>query len=80
MLDKYDIEPQPGPPVDQFLEKLEARNLDATRGVDALPTSILDELEVLLEEKESELRELADFRTNLRAEYNSHVGLRNVLE
>lgn len=80
MLEKYGIHAQPGPPIDQFLEKLEARNLDASRGVDALPTSILDELEVLLEEKETELRELVDFRTNLHAEYNAQIGLRHVLE
>lgn len=43
-------------------------------------TSILDELEVLLEEKETELRELNAFRVSLSEEFNSQLGLRYVLE
>jgi len=74
MLQKYEIEPRQSPQVSLFLDKLESRNRESTH------TSMLDELESLIDERERELQELNNFRVNLRSDYNSQVELRYVLE
>mmetsp|Transcript_8979 Transcript_8979/g.10301 ORF Transcript_8979/g.10301 Transcript_8979/m.10301 type:complete len:860 (+) Transcript_8979:48-2627(+) len=75
MLQKYEIEPRQSPQASVFLTKLEADSSGSAR-----QSSMLEEMETLINGKESELQELNSFRENLQRDYNSQIELRYVLE
>ena len=74
-LEKSGIEPVKPPSVDEFLDKLDSRQERMSRA-----TSVLDELENLLEEKEKELQSLVGYASQLTSEYNARLELLTVLE
>jgi hypothetical protein len=71
MLEKHEISKHDAPDLDRFLDDLDRRT--DGHGASISPSAILDQLEVLLEEKETELVSLNGFGTSLLEDYTTKV-------
>jgi V-type H+-transporting ATPase subunit a len=78
MLDKHEIRKHDAPELDRFLDDLDRRT--DNNGAALSPAAILDQLEVLLEEKESELINLNGFGTSLLEDFTSKVWMCSVVQ
>jgi len=74
-LEKLNLESAMPPSVDEFLDKLDSRQERLSRN-----TSLLDELETLIGEKERELTSLVGYGSQLTSEYNARLELLTVLQ
>lgn len=72
MLEKHEIRKHDAPDLDRFLDDLDKRTSGS-------PAAILDQLEVLLEEKESELISLNGYGTSLTEDYTTKLEYKHVL-
>jgi len=74
-LKKHDVVPQPPPRSEALLDALAQRAAEGQS-----PAALLADMEVLLEEKERELRTLAGYAASITQDYNTKVEFKHVLD
>mmetsp|Transcript_6404 Transcript_6404/g.10091 ORF Transcript_6404/g.10091 Transcript_6404/m.10091 type:complete len:883 (-) Transcript_6404:1378-4026(-) len=79
-LEKFKVSAVESPNVDAFLDRLDRRQNTDGEGITREQSNYMDNLEMHVDEKESELVQLNRYNATLSAEYNSQVELQQVLD